>query len=87
MLRLGEVQPEEAGGGDGGAVEPLRLLARKDDVVLQPVDAFVAGDEALEGVFVAQEQADQDRRGEADREAEDGDPGIEAVAADVAERG
>ncbi len=87
VFSFGEIQPEIAGGHGRRAIEPLRLLPGQLDVVLQAIDAFVAGDEAFERVFVAQEQSDEDGHGEADRQAQDGNPRVEAVAADVAKRG
>ncbi len=63
-----------------------RLGARQDEGLAQAIDLFLAGDEALEAVFVAQVEADQDRGGEADRQARDGDGGVEPVAREVSQR-
>ncbi len=63
------------------------LLAGQGRVGLQSIGALVARQKALESVFVAQIEADHDRRGKADRQAQDGDAGIEPVAGEVAQRG
>ncbi len=82
-----EVQLQEVRGGRGGDIDMPGLLARQQQLQLQPVDALMVGHEAIEADLVAQVEPDQDRRSEADAEPQDGDAGIEPVARQVAKGG
>ena len=87
LRRLGEVEPEISGHGRDGPVDGARFRSGESQIELQAVDLLPTGNEPLEADLVADVEADQDRRGEAGRQAEDGDGGIESVAADVADGG
>ncbi len=63
------------------------LGARQDQGFGEAVDLLVAGNELLEAIFVAQIEPDQDRRGEADGQAGDGDGRVDPVAREVPQRG
>ncbi len=69
------------------AVDGEGLLSGQDESLAEAIDVLVVRQEALETVLVTQVEADQDRGGEADRQAGDGDRGIEPVAPQVPERG
>ncbi len=86
-LHLWEIQREVRPHRPQRAVHLLDLLAGQGEVELDAVDVLIARDEPLEAVFVSDIKSDHDRRGEADGEAEDGDPRVEPVAAEVAEGG
>ncbi len=87
VLHLGKIEPERSGQRSAGEDHGHGFLAGHGHVRFQAIGALVAGQEPLEGVLVAQVQTDHDGRGEADRQAQDGDAGIEPVAGEVVQRG
>ncbi len=87
LLHLRKVERQEMAGGPGHVVGLERLLAGEREVLLEPEHLLISGDEPVEADLVAQVEADQDCGGEADAQAQDGDPGVQPVAGQVSERG
>ncbi len=84
-LDLGEIQLHPGRRRRLDHIDGPQLLARQEQVKIEPVDLFMAGNEPVESVFVADVEADQDRSRKTDGQPQDGDGRIEAVAADVAQ--